>query len=163
MKIKSKRYKIGINKEKIFQLLKEKYRLPPEFIFGHPFMKKKCEWITGKIDSDSFELTDFRFSKTGLKFLGKLIEKGSHIEVLTHIKFGAPFVIFQSIWIVFFLIVFFTKVSYQERLSILIIIIIGELGNYLLLSSMIKNFYRFFESLFIQKNIFIEADYSNNS
>ena len=158
MKVKSKQYKINTSKEKLFQILKNKQRSTAEFVLYHPFMKKKCEWVTGKIENDSFDLTDFRFSKTGIRFIGKVIEHDSFIELFTQINLSIFLIIFQSIWLVFFIIALFTADNFQDRLSILIIILIGETGNILIISSIIKGFYNFLESQFIKKNMLFETD-----
>ena len=121
-------------------------------------MKKKCEWVTGKIENDSFDLTDFRFSKTGIRFIGNVVEHDSFIELFTQINLSIFLIIFQSIWLVFFIIALFTADNFQDRLSILIIILIGETGNILIISSIIRGFYNFLESQFIKKNMLFETD-----
>jgi len=88
MIFKSKKYKIKITKERFLNTVKDKLRLPAEDVFIGPFTSKKCEWVTGKIDNNSFELSDYRFSKVGIKINGKINEDNNDIEVLTNINFN---------------------------------------------------------------------------
>lgn len=150
MTVKSKKHIIGLNKDKFLQILKDKYRPPAEFVLYHPFMKKKCEWITGKIENNFFSLTDYRFSKFAVSFLGKIIVVDDHIEVPIFIKFRYSFIIAQSLFLLLFVVMFFISDNFYSRISILLMIVIGETANYFLIASVIKAFNVFFENLFVK-------------
>ena len=163
MKINSKRYRIQTDKDKLYQLLKNKYRLPAEFTLYHPFMNRKCEWVTGKLSNNSFDLTDFRFPKPGIRFLGKVIEHDNFIELFTQIKLRTLFVVFHSIWFISLIFALYTVSTTQDKFGILAILLIGSIGNSLIIYSIIKGFYNFLENQFTQNDISFEQDYSSNA
>lgn len=153
MIVHSKKYKIKITKEKFLHTIKDKHRLPAEDILVGPFTKKTCEWITGKIENNSFTLSDYRFSKVGIKINGEIKEDINDIEVSTSINFKTRLIITQSAFILWFLLIFFLSDSIYARLSLLLILLIGGIGNYFIISSIIKGFFRFFENLFKNENL----------
>jgi hypothetical protein len=164
MIINSKNYKLNTSKNKFFQVLKNKLRSPAEgWMVYHPFINRKCEWVTGKLSNNSFDLTDYRFSRPGIHFLGKVIENDSCIELITQIKFNNFLVIFQSFWIISLIIALYTVNNFQDRLGILIIILFGVIGNSLIIFSIIKGFYNFLDNQFAQNDISFELNYSSNA
>ena len=158
MQVKSKRYKINTSKDKLLQVLKNKQRSPAELLLCHPFMKWKCEWVTGKIENDSFELTDYRFSTTGIRFLGKVIEHDNYIELLTQIRLSTLLVFFHSFWLISLIIALFTFNNFQDRLGIIGILLFVAIGNSLMIFSIIKCFYNFLERQFTKKYMLLETD-----
>lgn len=153
MKFQSKKYKINITKEKFLDTIKDKFRLPAEDILIGPFTNKTCEWVTGKIENNSFALSDYRFPKFGINISGQIEEDINGIEVSTFINFKARIIIAQSFFIFWFLLIFFLSNYVYARFSLLLMLLIGEIGNYFLISSIIKGFFRFFENLFKNKNL----------
>jgi hypothetical protein len=156
MMVQSKKYLIRISKEKFLHNLKNKFRLPAEDIWYHPFMNKDCEWITGKIENNSFLVSDYRFPKNGIKFGGKIIERMNEIEVSTEIYFKTSLIIIQSSFLVLFILMFYLSDNVFARLSLLFVTIVGGVGNYLIMSAIIKGFYRFFENLLREGNLIVE-------
>ena len=163
MIINSKNYKLNTSKNKFFQVLKNKHRLPAEWMMYHPFMSRKCEWVTGKIANNSFELTDFRFSRSGIRFLGKVIEHDSSIELLTQIRLNNFSVVFHTFWLISLTIVLFSVNNFQDRLGVLGILLFGAIGNSLIIFLILKGFYNFLENQFTQNDISFELDDSSNA
>jgi len=148
MIIQNKTYRIDLTKEKILNKLKDKHRLPNEDKMVHPFMSRKCEWLAGEIGNNSFSLCDYRFTKVGIIFNGKIIEGTNEIKISTNIIFKKSLIITQSIFLLWFLFLFYMSDNVISRLSFLFVIVVGEILNYFIVTTYIKGFYRFFENLF---------------
>jgi len=155
MIFKSKKYKIKITKERFLNTVKDKLRLPAEDVFIGPFTSKKCEWVTGKIDNNSFELSDYRFSKVGIKINGKINEDNNDIEVLTNINFKTQIIIIQSFFMIWFISLVILSEDLFMRLFFVFTLLTGGIGNYFIFSSYIKGFYYFFENLFKNENLIV--------
>ena len=156
MTIQSKKYKIKITKDKFFQVLNDRYRLPAENILFSPFMNKNCEWVTGKIERKSFALSDYRFTNVGINIYGDIQEKIDIIEVSTSINFKPGLIITQTFFFLLFLLIFYISNNVVDRLALLFLWLIGEIGNYLIFSPIVKNFYFFFEHLYKSEIINVE-------
>jgi hypothetical protein len=152
MLVQGKKYKVYISKENFLQTINNKLRLPAKDKMVGPFSIKNCEWVTGKIGSDSFALSDYRFSKIGIKICGKIKGNENNIEVSTSIYFMARIIITQLLFLFWFLFLFYLADNTFSRIAVLLTLVIGEIGNYLIVSSIIKNFYIFFEGLFRNEN-----------
>ena len=155
MMIQSKKYKIRISKEELLKRLKDKLRLPAEDIWYHPFMNKRCEWITGKINS-SFSLCDYRFYKNGISFNGNIVEINDEVEVKIKTKFKASFIFIQSFFTMLFLLGIILNENIYLSLFLLLLWLSGAISLYFRINSIVKSFYDFFESLFNQREILIQ-------
>ena len=64
----------------------------------------------------------------------------------------ARIIITQLLFLFWFLFLFYLADNTFSRIAVLLTLVIGEIGNYLIVSSIIKNFYIFFEGLFRNEN-----------
>ena len=155
MRVKNKTYRLDITKEKFLNKLKDKYRLPNEDKMVHPFMSRNCEWFAGEIGSNSFSLCDYRFTKVGIVFNGMITESNNEIKISTNIILKKSLIIIQSIFFLWFLFLFFISDNTFARLSLLFLLIAGEILNYFIVTTYIKGFYRFFENIFKNENLVV--------
>ena len=153
MQFESKTYKIISTKNELVRLVKNKLRTIPEFSFYIPFFNSKCEWVTGKIGDSSFELADYKFSTKLIFFKGIIEEYKDHLLVHFFVNISNIVVVVQSLFIVLFLLGYFLASTTEVKLSILAMLILGEISNYLLYLNISLSFYGFFYSLLKTNNI----------
>ena len=151
MELEGKNYIVDTSVEIFFQLLKDKIRLPAENMVYHPFMNSRCDWISGKIENNSFQITDYRFKFGSFSIMGNVEEKQGFIEIYTTVKFKISILIFYLIWLSFLIVFLILVDNANDRLGILVILLLGCSHSYYTISRRIKAFYTFLENI-LHKN-----------